>query len=91
MAGERLSFGDAAEVLRFFIDELVLVGSRTRGRITATEDPDPTTSNLLKEVEYTLAQYQRQYRAHAQSTPTDSQNGSELNQDNSAPLYGPGQ
>ena len=84
-------FIDDAEVLRFFIDELVLVGDRTRERIRETEDPDPTTSNLLQEVEYTLAQYQWQYRAHAQSTPTDAQNGSELNQDNSAPLYGPGQ
>lgn len=84
-------FIDDAEVLRFFIDELVRVGSRTRERITATEDPDPTTSNLLQEVEYTLAQYQWQYRAHAQSTPTDGQNGSELNQDNAAPLYQPGE
>ena len=80
-------FIDDAEVLRFFIDELVLVGDRTRERIRETEDPDPTTSNLLQEVEYTLAQYGWQYRAHAQSIPTDSQNGSELKQNNSAPLY----
>lgn len=83
-------FIDDAEVLRFFIDELVLVGSRTRQRITDTEDLDPTTSILLQEVEYTLAQYEWQYRAHAQSTPADAQNGSELNQDNSTPCR-PGQ
>lgn len=77
--------------MRFFIDELKLVGDRTRQRIKDTEDIDPTTSNLLQEVEYTLGQYQWQYRAHAQSTPTDNQNGSELNQDNSAPLYQQGQ
>lgn len=84
-------FIDDAEVLRFFIDELKLVGDRTRQRIRDTEDLDPTSANLLQEVEYILGQYQWQYRAHAQSTPTDSQNGSELNQDNAAPLYQPGQ
>ena len=83
-------FIDDAEVLRFFIGELKLVGDRTRQRIRDTEDLDPTSANLLQEVEYILGQYQWQYRAHAQSTPTDSQNGSELNQDNAAPLYPPG-
>lgn len=84
-------FIDDAEVLRFFTGELKLVGDRTRQRIRDTEDLDPTSANLLQEVEYILGQYQWQYRAHAQSTPTDAQNGSELNQDNSAPLYQPGQ
>ncbi len=68
-----------------------MVGDRTRERIRKTEDPDPTTSNLLQEVEDTLAPYPWQYRAHAQSASTDSQNGSELNGDNRAPLYGLGQ
>ncbi len=80
-------FIDDAEVIRFFIDDLKLVGDRTRQRIRDTEDLDPTSANLLQEVEYILGQYQWQYRAHAQSTPTDNQNGSELNQENGTPLY----
>ena len=59
-------FIDDAEVLRFFIGELKLVGDRTRQRIRDTEDLDPTSANLLQEVEYILGQYQWQYRAHAQ-------------------------
>lgn len=84
-------FIDDAEVIRFFIDDLKLTGDRTRGRIKEIEDLDPTSANLLQEVEYTLGQYQWQFRAFAQPTPTDNDNGSELNQDNATPLYQPGQ
>lgn len=84
-------FIDDAEVIRFFIDELKLTGDRTRGRIKEIEDLDPTSANILQEVEYTLGQYQWQFRAFAQPTPTDNDNGSELNQDNTTPLYQPGQ
>ncbi len=84
-------FIDDAEVIRFFIDDLKLTGDRTRGRIQEIEDLDPTSANLLQEVEAILGEYQWQFRAFAQPTPTDNNNGSELNQDNTTPLYGPGQ
>ena len=84
-------FIDDAEVIRFFIDDLKLTADHTRGYIDQIENLDPTSANLLQEVEYTLAQYQWQFRAFAQPTPTDNDNGSELNQDNTTPLYQQGQ
>ncbi len=84
-------FIDDAEVIRFFIDDLKLTADHTRGYIDQIENLDPTSANLLQEVEYILAQYQWQFRAFAQPTPTDNNNGSELNQDNNAPLYPQGQ
>ena len=84
-------FIDDAEVIRFFIDDLKLTGDRTRARIKEIEDIDPTSANVLQEVEYILGQYQWQFRAFAQPTPTDNNNGSELNQDNTTPLYQQGQ
>ena len=47
--------------------------------IKATEDKDPTTSNLLQEVQHAIDKYQWQMRAMIQSTPTDSNTGAELN------------
>ena len=84
-------FIDDAEVIRFFINDLKLTADHTRGYIDQIETLDPTSANLLQEVEYILAQYQWQFRAFAQPTPTDNNNGSELNQDNNAPLYQQGQ
>ena len=84
-------FIDDAEVIRFFIDDLKLTADHTRGYIDQIETLDPTSANVLQEVEYILAQYQWQFRAFAQPTPTDNDNGSELNQDNTTPLYQQGQ
>jgi starvation-inducible DNA-binding protein len=48
-----------------------------------TNEPDPTTANLLQEVELGVDKYQWQMRAHVQRTSTDPNTGWDLN-DNKA-------
>ena len=47
--------------------------------VPATEDKDPTTSNLLQEVQHAIDKYQWQMRAMIQPTPTDPNTGADLN------------
>jgi starvation-inducible DNA-binding protein len=73
------SFLDDARVLTFFTNQYRTVGQRIYDRIKDIEDVDPTSANLLQEVESGIEKYQWQVRAEFQATPTDSNNGSEIN------------
>jgi len=72
-------FIDDARVLNFFVAQYNLVGQRVHARIKAIEDADPTSSNLLQEVEASIEKYQWQMRAHLQPTSTDPNGGASLN------------
>jgi starvation-inducible DNA-binding protein len=52
------SFIDDARVLSFFIGQYRTVGQRIYDRIKDIEDVDPTSANLLQEVEHGIEQYQ---------------------------------
>jgi starvation-inducible DNA-binding protein len=73
------SFIDDARVLSFFIGQYRTVGQRIYDRIKDIEDVDSTSANLLQEVEHGIEQYQWQVRAEFQPTPTDANNGADLN------------
>lgn len=70
---------DDAEVIRWFINAYKTTGEEVRGGIKATEEGDPTTSNLLQEIESTIDQYQWQMRGFVQNTATDPNTGRDLN------------
>lgn len=72
-------FIDDARVLNFFTQQYATVAQRVFKRIKDVEDADPTTSNLLQEVEAALEKYQWQMRAHLQPTNTDANSGASLN------------
>lgn len=81
-------FIDDAEVLTFFTAQYKRVGERLYGRIKNVEDVDPTTANLLQEVESDIEVYQWQVRATFQPTPTDPNTGFDIN--NNQPVQIPG-
>ncbi|GJE13712.1 Adaptive-response sensory-kinase SasA [Methylobacterium longum] len=56
--------------------------------VEATEKVDPTTSNLLQEVEHGIAKYQWQMRAPIQRTRTDPNTGWDLNDSKPVDLQG---
>lgn len=72
-------FVDDAQVIawftRYYHDASQVVGEG----IKATNDGDPTTSNLLQEVQHALDKYQWQMRAFVQPTPTDPNTGADIN------------
>jgi starvation-inducible DNA-binding protein len=72
-------FVDDAQVIAWFTVGYRQVALAVRVSIRASEEPDPTTSNLLQEVEHGLAKFQWQMRAHLQPTPTDPNTGAEIN------------
>ncbi|MGB3786813.1 MAG: DNA starvation/stationary phase protection protein [Phormidesmis sp.] len=72
-------FIDDAQVLTFFINQYERVGERLYDRIKAVEDADPTSANILQEVEGDIEVYQWQVRAEFQPTPTDPNNGVDIN------------
>lgn len=72
-------FIDDAEVLKFFISQYQTVGQRIYDRIGEIENVDPTSANLLQEVESAIEKYQWQVRAEYQPTATDNNDGSNLN------------
>ena len=72
-------FIDDAEVLKFFIKQYQTVGQRLHDRIGEVEKVDPTSANLLQEVESGIEKYQWQVRAEFQPTSTDNNDGSNLN------------
>ena len=71
-------FVDDAWCLQFFSQQYASVSSRMLERITDLEDGDPTSANLLQEVQQMLDKNQWQMRAHFQATPTDRNTGAEL-------------
>jgi len=56
-----------------------VVGDEIRQGIRDTNEPDPTTSNLLQSVEQGIDEYQWFFRAMVQATPTDKNTGWDLN------------
>ncbi|MEP6557794.1 MAG: DNA starvation/stationary phase protection protein [Burkholderiales bacterium] len=72
-------FFDDAQVLLWFTRHYKTVSDEIGQGIKATNDSDPTTSNLLQEVQGVIDKYQWQMRAHTQSTPTDPNHGADLN------------
>lgn len=72
-------FVDDARVIRWFAEYYRVTSDELAQGIKATEDKDPTTSNLLQEVQHAIDKYQWQMRAMIQSTPTDPNTGADLN------------
>jgi starvation-inducible DNA-binding protein len=72
-------FLDDAQVIVWFTDAYKKVGEEIRAGVIDTNEPDPTTSNLLQEVELGVDKYQWQMRAHVQRTATDANTGWDLN------------
>lgn len=72
-------FVDDAQVIQWFAQCYRVTSDEIAQGIKATEDKDPTTSNLLQEVQHAIDKYQWQMRAMIQSTPTDPNTGADLN------------
>lgn len=72
-------FIDDAQVIGWFATNYRVVSDEIGQGIKASEDSDPTTSNLLQEVQHAIDKYQWQMRAMIQPTPTDANNGADLN------------
>lgn len=72
-------FVDDAQVIQWFAQYYRVTSDEIAQGIKATEDKDPTTSNLLQEVQHAIDKYQWQMRAMIQSTPTDPNTGADLN------------
>ncbi|GGB40676.1 hypothetical protein GCM10011380_32670 [Sphingomonas metalli] len=72
-------FVDDAQVIATFARNYRIVSDEVGQGIKATEDGDPTTSNLLQEVQHAIDKYQWQMRAMVQPTPTDPNSGADLN------------
>jgi len=72
-------FVDDAQVIGWFARHYRVVSDEVGQGIKQSEDSDPTTSNLLQEVQHVLDKYQWQMRAMTQPTPTDANSGADLN------------
>lgn len=72
-------FTDDAQVIAWFARYYKVVSDEVGQGIKASEDGDPTTSNLLQEVQHAIDKYQWQMRAMIQPTPTDQNTGADLN------------
>lgn len=81
-------FLDDAQILAWFTNAYKRVGEEVNTAIKATEQIDPTTSNLLQEVEHGIAKYQWQMRAQLQRTGTDPNTGWNLNNNKPIDLQG---
>jgi starvation-inducible DNA-binding protein len=81
-------FLDDAQILIWFTNAYKRVGEEVHAAIKTTEDIDPTTSNLLQEVEHGIAKYQWQMRAQLQRTHTDPNTGWDLNDNKPVDLQG---
>lgn len=72
-------FFDDAQVLLWSSRYYKVVSDEIGQGIKATNDSDPTTSNLLQEVQDVIDnKYQWQMLAHLQSTPTDPNTGASV-------------
>ena len=72
-------FIDDAQVIQWFAQYYRVTSDEIGQGIKATNDSDPTTSNLLQEVQHAIDKYQWQMRAMIQATPTDPNTGAYLN------------
>ena len=72
-------YQDDAQVIAWWTSTYKMVGDEIRQAIKDTDDPDPTSSNLLQEVETGIDKYQWQMRAFVQATPTDQNTGFDIN------------
>ena len=81
-------FMDDSQVIQFFTYQYETVGQRLFQRIGDVEKVDPTTANLLQEVESTIEKYQWQMRAFLQNTPRDPNTGFDINNSQPVPLRG---
>jgi starvation-inducible DNA-binding protein len=81
-------FLDDAQVISFFTYQYETVGQRIYQRVGDVEKVDPTTANLLQEVEHIIEKYQWQMRAFLQNTPTDPNSGADLNNGQPLPVRG---
>lgn len=81
-------FVDDAQVIQWFTRYHKATSDRIGQGIQATNDSDPSTSNLLQEVQNVIDKYQWQMRAFIQSTPTDPNTGFDIN--NNRPVAAPG-
>lgn len=72
-------FVDDAQVIGWFTRNYKVTSDEIGQGIKATEDKDPTTSNLLQEVQHAIDKYQWQMRAMIQPTPTDPNSGADIN------------
>ena len=81
-------FMDDAQVIQFFTYQYETVGQRLFQRIGDVEKVDPTTANLLQEVESAVEKYQWQMRAFLQNTPRDPNSGFDINNNQPVPLRG---
>ncbi|MGY2896006.1 Dps family protein [Deinococcus sp. UYEF24] len=81
-------FLDDSQVIQFFVYQYETVGQRVHQRINDVEKVDPTSANLLQEVEAGIEKYQWQERAFLQNTPKDRNSGFDINNGNPVPLRG---
>jgi starvation-inducible DNA-binding protein len=81
-------FIDDAQVIQFFTYQYETVGQRIHQRINDVEKVDPSTSNLLQEVETNIEKFQWQMRAFLQNTPKDPNTGFDINNNKPIPLRG---
>jgi len=73
------NFLDDAQVTAWFTNAYKKTGEEIRAGIKDTTDTDPTSSNLLQEIELGIDKFQWQMRAHYQGTPSDPNTGWDLN------------
>ncbi|WP_424952770.1 Dps family protein [Deinococcus sp.] len=81
-------FVDDAQVIQFFTYQYETVGQRIHQRIGDVEKVDPSSANMLQEVETNIEKYQWQMRAFLQNTPKDPNSGFDLNNGKAVPLRG---
>lgn len=84
-------FTDDGHVIKWFTITYLTADRVTQAGIQATNKSDPTTANMLQEIDTALAKYQWQMRAFLQETPTDANRGADIGAPNApAPaLSGP--
>ncbi len=71
-------FTDDAAVIKWFTVTYLTADRVAQAGIQATQKTDPTTSNLLQEIDDGLSKYQWQMRAFLQETPTDANRGANI-------------
>lgn len=81
-------FTDDAQAIGWFARYYKVTSDEIGQGIKATEDKDPTTSNLLQEVQHAIDKYQWQMRAMIQPTPSDPNTGADLNAGRPIPAQG---
>ncbi|MCU6454147.1 DNA starvation/stationary phase protection protein [Sphingomonas sp. A2-49] len=78
-------FVDDAQVIGWFARNYKVTSDAVGQGIKLSEDKDPTTSNLLQEVQHGIDKYQWQMRAMIQPTATDPNGGADINAGRAVP------